>query len=65
MLRKGELVADDLRGMDGDRPRIDRPRQWLAIPVDDVGAIGNQRGETFLAAGVITESGEIQDSATR
>ena len=61
-LRKRELVADHLGRMDGDRPGVDGGRERLAVAVEDVAAVGNEAGQPFLAAGMIAERGEVEDS---
>ena len=60
--RERELVADHLCRVDRDRPRVDRPRERLAVAVDDVAAVRNERGQPFLAAGMVTEGREIEDA---
>ena len=49
--------------MDRDGPGIDGPRQGLAVAVDDVAALRDQRGYPALATGVIAERREITGSA--
>ena len=56
------MLADHLAGMKRDDPGIDRPRQRRAVAVDDVAALGNQRGQSDLAAGMIAERREPQDA---
>ena len=49
-------------GMDGDGPGVDRPRQRLAVAVDDVAALGDQRGQPCLAPGMVAEGREVEDA---
>ena len=60
--RERQLVADHLGRMNGDRPGVDGPRQRLAVAIDDVAALGDRGGQPFLAPGMITEGGEIEDA---
>ena len=60
--RQRELVADHLVRMDGDGPGVDRPRQRIAVAVDDVAALRDVGGQPLLAPGMVAEGGEIEDS---
>ena len=51
--------------MDGDGPGVDRPRERLAVAIDDVAAIRDQAGQTFLAAGVIAERRKVENARSR
>ena len=59
LLRQRELVADDLRGLDADRPGVDRDRERLAVAVDDVAALGGEVERPALAPGMVAERREI------
>jgi hypothetical protein len=59
--RKRQLVADHPRWVDRDDPRVDGSRERLAVAIDNIPALGNERRQTDLAAGVVTEGCEPQD----
>ena len=61
LLRERELVADDLAGMDGDGPGVDRPGERFAVAIEDIAALRNQRSQFLLAAGVVAEGCEIDN----
>ena len=62
LLRQRELVADDLRRLDADRPGVDRHRQRLAVAVDDVAALGGEVERPALAPGMVAERREIDQA---
>ena len=61
-----QLVADDLVRVDGDGPGVDRSRERLSRPVDDIAALGDQARQACLPAGrIVAESGKPQDPRAR
>src|SRR3954471_24144285 len=46
--RDRQLIADDLAGMNRNRPSVDRPGQRLAVAIDDIAALGDESGEAYL-----------------
>ena len=48
--------------MDRDGPGVDRAGERLAVAVDDIAPLGDQRGQADLAPGVIAERRQPQDS---
>ena len=48
--------------MDRDGPGVDGARERLAVAVDDVAALGDQRRQSDLAPGVIAERRKPQDA---
>jgi len=57
-----KLAADHLFRVKRDGPGIDRSGQRMAFAIDDVPAVGNQRRNALLAAGMIAEGSEPQDA---
>src|SRR3954449_9411129 len=47
--------------MDGDRPGVDCPGQRVAVTVDDIPALRDERGQAFLASSMVAEHGQIKD----
>src|SRR4051794_40731752 len=48
--------------MNCNGPGINRPRQWIAISINDVAALRDQRSEPLLAAGMVAERGKVENS---
>ena len=61
LAREIQLVADDLSRPEADGPRIDRTRQGLAVAVDDVAALRDQRRKSALGAGMVAERRQIEN----
>src|SRR5438270_4826118 len=57
-----ELITDHLVRMNGDRPRIDRSRQRVAVPVDDIATLRNVGSQFLPTTGMIAERREVEDA---
>jgi hypothetical protein len=56
-----ELVADDLGRVDGDGPGVDCPGKGLAVAVDDVAPLRDQRQQSLFPPGMVAERGKPKD----
>ncbi len=60
--RQVELVADDLRGLEADDPGVDRSCERMTFAIDDVAPLGRQVDRAALATGMVSKSGEPDQS---